>query len=67
VNHIDRMLDERSELAIKVNKLHTFTETDVFKAMSTIDQDLLRIQRYLMHEYIRVLSERINRATSHPL
>jgi hypothetical protein len=66
MNHIDRMLDERSELMIKVHRLQTFVGSEMFAALPVIDQDLMRTQRYVMHLYINLLTQRIQRATVEP-
>ncbi len=63
MNHIDRMLDERSELVIKVNRLQVFIGSDTYKALDVRDQELMVNQRYVMHQYIELLSKRIERAT----
>ena len=64
MNHIDRMLDERSELVIKRSKLVFFMEGDLFKELPAEDQELMWEQRFLMTHYIHVLSKRIDRATA---
>lgn len=63
MNHIDRMLDERSEIVIKVNRLQVFIGSDIYKELNVIDQELLVTQRYVMHQYIELLTRRIDRAT----
>ena len=66
MNHIDRMLDERSELVIKVNKLQTFVDSEMFRALDKLSQELMISQRYVMHLYIDLLTKRIERATVRP-
>ena len=66
MNHIDRMLDERSELVIKRNKLLAFMDSELFKELPTEDQELMWEQRFLMTHYVVVLSKRIERATVRP-
>ena len=66
MNHIDRLLDERSELVIKVNKLQAFIGSNpMFNDLPVQDQDLMTTQRYIMHLYIDLLTKRIERATHH--
>lgn len=66
MNHIDRLLDERSELVIKVNKLQAFIGSNaLFNDLPVQDQDLMTTQRYIMHLYIDLLTKRIERATHH--
>jgi len=64
MNHIDRMLDERSELVIKMGKLKAFAKGDIFKTMPVDDQDLMIEQHFVMRMYVQVLTQRINRATA---
>ncbi len=66
MNHIDRMLDERSELVIKRAKLVAFMDGELFSELNTIDQELMWEQRFLMTHYIVVLTKRIDRATAGP-
>jgi hypothetical protein len=63
MNHIDRMLDERSELVIKMSKLKLFTTSDLFKGLAPEDQDLLIEQHFVMRLYAQLLTKRIERAT----
>ncbi len=63
MNHIDRMLDERSEIVIKVNRLQVFIGSDTYKELDVLDQELMVTQRYVMHQYIELLTRRIDRAT----
>jgi len=66
VNHIDRMLDERSELVIKVNALQAFIAGNpIFNELPVIEQDRMVTQRYIMHLYIDLLTQRIEYATTH--
>jgi hypothetical protein len=64
MNHIDRMLDERSALVLKVFKLQAFMEADMFRELPVQDRDLMTTQRYVMHLYIDLLTKRIERATA---
>ena len=53
MNHIDRMLDERSELVIKVNALQAFISSNpIFNELPVIEQD-------------RMVTQRIEYATTH--
>lgn len=65
MNHIDRLLDERSELVLKVSRLSTFMHGEQFASMDVIDRELMVTQRYVMHQYIDLLTTRIDRATHH--
>jgi hypothetical protein len=65
MNHIDRMLDERSELVIKRAKLHEFIAHSLtWKALGDQERELMISQRYVMGLYIDLLTKRIELATS---
>ena len=61
----DRLLVEKTELDGRMAKLCDFIkEVDgPFQKLSEVDQDLLRRQHDVMHEYSDVLRQRIERST----
>lgn len=61
--YIERMLVERKDLLIKLEKLIIFIEGDhpVFKNLDIVDQDLLIEQYAYMLNYYLVLEKRLNR------
>lgn len=55
-----RVVDEKRELDDKIQKLDVFVRNDtMFRSLSTLDQRLLREQLVVMHDYHRILGERI--------
>lgn len=58
---IDRLYDEREELDKRLKKLSVFIESDKFETAvpSIRHRRLLIRQRYVMTEYLRILSERL--------
>ena len=60
---IDRMLDERSELTIKLNALMAFMKTDEFLRIPIEHRQLMFEQRFVMAQYIEILNNRIKLAT----
>lgn len=59
MEYIDRMIEERADLAIKIDKLEKFLETDVYKNLIDMQQCYLQMQLYHMRGYMDVLRERI--------
>ena len=59
---IDRMEDELHELDDKLIKAQKFTKTDVFKALTGLERQLLYIQISTMSTYGATLSTRIDLA-----
>lgn len=58
--HQQRVFDELAELDDRRNKLNDFiTGNDLFGKLPTDEQQRLRIQSSVMHEYSKVLNERI--------
>ena len=55
-----RVLDEKSALDEKLDRLRDFSETPAFDALSSEEQIFLVRQSVAMTEYSRVLAERIN-------
>ncbi|AOE41230.1 hypothetical protein BEE12_16045 [Pantoea agglomerans] len=58
--HVQRMLDERSDLAAKINALSVFILGDFFKTLTEKQQDLLTRQLDAMSAYMAILGERID-------
>ncbi|AKU43948.1 hypothetical protein CPT_Merlin302 [Citrobacter phage Merlin] len=61
--HQHRVVQERDDLAVKIEALGTFIDNQnpVFKNLDIEDQFLLKQQLTIMVEYHRVLDARINR------
>ena len=61
--HQQRVVQERDDLAVKIEALGTFIDNQnpVFKNLDIEDQFLLKQQLTMMVEYHRVLDARINR------
>ena len=58
--HQQRVVDEKTELDEKLNKLHSFIqESPIFATLSDAEQHRLRRQDLIMAEYSQILSERI--------
>jgi hypothetical protein len=59
--HQQRVVDEQKELLEKLNKLRAFIESSpIFKKLPYDEQGRLKIQRFLMQEYLAVLLDRID-------
>ena len=58
--HEQRVIDEKVELALKVQKLYIFIGSKVFESLSSEEQSLLQYQITIMKDYLRVLNERID-------
>ena len=56
-----RLQDEELSLNAKIIRLRDFLETDKFRELEPVDQNLLDCQLYFMREYSRVLGQRIRR------
>jgi len=54
-----RLLDEKSELDTKMDKLHRFIKSDEAESIDKVMLGLLRIQYEAMKTYSKVLYERI--------
>lgn len=61
--YVKRMLDERTELEAKLEKLGAFILGGPFKLLPEEEQKLMEEQHGLMAAYKRVLSRRIELAT----
>jgi hypothetical protein len=55
-----RLLDERSELYTKMDKLYHFIESDEAQSIDKVMLGLLRVQYQAMKTYHAVLDERID-------
>lgn len=53
---IDKLVEERKELRVKLNKLDIFLEDS---SLSEYHANLLKEQRHVMNDYIDVLDRRI--------
>ena len=56
-----RVVDELSELTLKINALRAFTVGAVFKTLDGVDQGLLLRQLDTMSAYQHILEKRIAR------
>lgn len=56
-----RVIDELSELNLKINALTAFTISDAFKSLDPVDQNLLLRQLDTMSAYRHILEKRIQR------
>lgn len=56
-----RVIDELSELNLKINALAAFTIGAVFKSLDPVDQSLLVRQLDTMSAYRHILEKRISR------
>ena len=57
--HVERMIVEAHDLGDKIQKLLAFTETEIFKSLTTTKQILLIKQLAYMDGYYTILHERI--------
>lgn len=55
----DRLVNEASELYVKISKLALFLQSEDFNGLSSENQELLKRQYELMIEYHQVLLQRI--------
>jgi len=58
--HQQRVVDEKSELDVKIEKLTSFFSNSIFSGLPEDEQGRLKSQVHYMSEYSRVLGERIN-------
>jgi len=59
VSYQQRVIDEKTQLDERLQKLDAFGRTEAFKALSPEEQGLLNRQHSLMEQYSMVLGERI--------
>jgi len=57
--HQQRVIDERNELAERLEKLEAFLHTDVYNNLNSAEQNLLDCQKIAMTQYLSTLNERI--------
>jgi predicted nucleic acid-binding Zn-ribbon protein len=57
--HQQRVVDEKSELDAKREKLHAFFDNPIFNGLESKEQTLLRRQYEAMAEYSNILAQRI--------
>lgn len=58
--HQQRVVEEHNELETKIQLLHKFSTSEVYKALPNDEKDRLRRQYEHMVNYANVLSERID-------
>lgn len=58
--HQQRVIEEKEELDIKIEKLTSFFETKLFHEIDILEQNRLKTQLHHMGEYSKILSDRIN-------
>ena len=61
--HEQRVVDERNELAGKLDKLSTFLAGKIYYTLADEDQELLALQCVQMRQYLDTLNCRIERFT----
>lgn len=54
-----RVIEERDDLKVKVDKLTKFLDSEQFTLLPFSDKILLRCQLDAMHMYLEVLNERV--------
>lgn len=59
--HQLRVIEERKELDLKIEKLQSFFNTVIFKGLDQLDKSLLIEQEIAMISYSDILKQRINR------
>ena len=57
----DRLIQEKSDLDGRIEKLTKFLDTDLFQHLSHIERDALTEQLYHMKQYKAVLDARVKR------
>lgn len=61
LEHEKRVVDECTELEVKIDKLIEFMHGDFYPTLPAIDQGLLMVQIRNMQSYANVLRDRIER------
>lgn len=56
-----RVVEEKSDLDVKIKKLETFVLSEKWYGLDPIDQDLLKRQLFVMIQYTNRLRDRIAR------
>lgn len=59
--HQQRVVDEKTELDVKRQKLGEFKNTELFASLPWQEQELLNTQAHIMTMYSAVLGERISK------
>jgi hypothetical protein len=57
--HEFRVFQELQELRTKIKALEAFFPSDIFKSLSSTEQQLLEFQIIYMRDYARILEQRI--------
>lgn len=57
----DRLIEEREQLAERLQKLASFIGGEVYQSLQPVDQELLDRQHQIMKDYLSVLDVRISR------
>lgn len=55
----ERVVDEKHELDVKLEKLRLFFSTSIFNNIDSDEQDRLNRQEVMMTQYSKILGERI--------
>ena len=58
--HQKRVIEERDELQIKIEKLIKFVQSELLALVSKPEQERLQRQLTIMQDYRRILNERID-------
>ena len=56
---IDRLIDEKQQLDVKIEKLTQFIQSENFKSIEMVQQSLLQVQLLSMETYSQCLTERL--------
>lgn len=59
MDYIERMIEEKIKLEIKINKLRKFQEKDTYKVLSEVQQCYIEMQLVHMESYRKILGDRI--------
>jgi hypothetical protein len=62
--HVERLIIERRDLAIRMDKLKAFIGTDTFNTLPVEEQVDMRYQLLIMDVYSDILGRRITRVTT---
>jgi hypothetical protein len=57
--HQERVVEEKKDLDGKIDRLKVFVGGETFNTLDEDEQDLLEEQLGIMHDYSRILGERI--------
>jgi len=57
--HEERVVEEKKDLDGKIARLKTFVGSETFATLDEDEQDRLEEQLVVMHDYSRILGERI--------